>query len=70
MRAGRRPLSSTTIIIIIVLLVVLGGGGYGYSALRRPGYTGGGFSPVYGIGGLLVTILFLWLVFHLLLHVV
>jgi hypothetical protein len=60
-------MSTTTIIVIIVLLLVFGGGGYGYYSTRSS--VGGPgrvvvFNPAYGIGGLVVSLLVLWLLFH------
>jgi hypothetical protein len=47
------------IIILIVLLVLLFGGGYGYYGRRRWGLGWGG-----DIGGLILFILLLWLIFR------
>jgi hypothetical protein len=66
--------STTTIIVIVLVLLVLGGGGgYGYYTIRSS--TGGPvrvstFNPTYGIGGVLVTLLVLWVLLHYLLHVI
>ncbi len=53
----------TTLLIIIVVIVLLGGGGYGAYSFRGSG-------PGYSIGGILVTLLVIWVVLHLLFHVV
>jgi hypothetical protein len=52
-------MSVTTLVIILVAVLVLGGGGYYYRT--NPG------APVgYGLGGLVITILVIWLLLRLL----
>ena len=53
----------STLLVIILVLVLLGGGGYGSYSLRARG-------PGYSIGGILITILIIWVVLHLLFRVV
>lgn len=53
----------TTLLIIVVLVVLLGGGGYGSYSMRARG-------PGYSIGGIIITILIIWVVLHLLFRVV
>ena len=65
--------TTTLIITIVVLLLVFGGGGYGYYSTRT--VTGGpgpsvGFNPTYGIGGVVVTLIVLWALFHYVVHLV
>ena len=53
----------STILIVLVIIFLLGGGGFGWYS-SRPGYAG--ISPTYGIGGLFVTVLVVWLFLRLL----
>lgn len=66
-------MSTTTIIVIIVLLLLFGGGGYGYYSTRSsvggPGRVAV-FNPTYGIGGLVVSLLVLWLLLHYVLRLI
>jgi hypothetical protein len=52
-----------TLVVIVLVVILLGGGGYGSYSLRARG-------PGYSIGGIIVTIIIIWLVLHLLFRVI